>query len=234
MKYLLNLVFLFFVVSSFAQNKKEDVLYLNNGSVIRGMLLPDSGQLVRIQTLDGSVWVFNRQDFRSIGREKRFRTVYTDTSGFSHYTELGVLASGETTRDGFSTAAFSIQTINGYKIGQYAMLGIGVGLDLYTTQTMLPLFLSFRGDLTKRTAVVPFYFIDAGYGTNLTKDSDNGTHFKGGAMYAAGVGLKLPFSQSGGCLISFGYRYQQSKFNRGADEIDNKYRRLAIRAGFFL
>lgn len=54
----------------YAQNRTIDVIYLNNGSIIRGMVIetiPDS--LVKIQTADGSLFVFEMSEVTRITKE---------------------------------------------------------------------------------------------------------------------------------------------------------------------
>lgn len=234
MRISLLILFVLFFVGAVAQGKKETVVYLKNGSVIRGQLIGSSDQQTRILTQDGSIWSFSKAELDSVRSEKRFRNFAYKTKGFAHFSELGPLVAGKTTVDGVTTAAFSFQTVNGYKFNQFAMLGFGTGVDLYATQTIVPLFASFRGDIATNGTVLPFYFIDAGYGANITQDSQAGEDFKGGLLYAAGIGVKIPFNRSAGFLLSIGYRYQATQSIRNQDQIDTKYRRLAIRAGFFL
>ena len=232
----ISMLFLFclFFTGTYAQGKKDNVLYLKDGSVIRGQVLDSSDQKIRILAADGSIWAVSSNELDSVGTAKRYRNYSYKSSGFAHFTELGPLVAGKTTVDGVTTAAFSFQTVNGYKINQFAMLGFGTGVDLYATQTIVPLFASFRGDFAKSGTVIPYYFIDAGYGANITQDSQAGEEFKGGLLYAAGLGLKIPFNRSAGFLLSLGYRYQATESIRNQAQIDTKYRRFAIRAGFFL
>jgi hypothetical protein len=230
------LFFLSFVVSgTYAQSSKtEDVLYLKNQWVIRGKILEQNNNSIKIQTHEGNIFVFPAGDVEKISQEKIWRNFVYKSRGFANFTELGPLIAGKTTIDGVTTAAFSFQTVNGYKFSQYATAGIGVGADLYATQTVLPVFASFRGDLSKAGSVIPFYFADGGYGINITQNSDNGTAFKGGPMYAAGLGVKIPFNRSAGFLLSFGYRYQKTSYSYNNISTDVTYNRLAVRAGFFL
>ena len=65
-------------------------------------------------------------------------------------------------------------------------------------------------------------------------NSANGTAFKGGIMYADGLGVKIPFNRDAGFLLSFGYRYQKTSYTYNAISTDIIYNRLAVRAGFFL
>jgi hypothetical protein len=229
------LLFSIFVNTINAQSAKtEDVVYLKNQWVIRGKLIEQNSNSIKIQTHDGNIFVFSLADVERLAKEKIWKIFNYKEVGFANFTELGPLVAGKTTIEGVTTAAFSFQTVNGYKFSQYAMAGIGVGADLYATQTILPVFASFRGDFSKKGSVIPFYFGDAGYGINITQNSANGTDFKGGAMYAIGIGLKVPFNRSAGFLLSLGYRYQKTSYDYNMTSTQITYNRLAIRAGFFL
>jgi hypothetical protein len=221
--------------STFSQSgKTEDVVYLKNQWVIRGQILNRDSASVKILTHDGNTFVFSANEIDKIVIENTWRGFTYRKKGFANFTELGPLIAGKTTIDGVTTAAFSFQTINGYKFSQHAMLGLGLGADLYATQTILPVFGSFRGEISKGGSAIPFYFADAGYGINITQNSANGTAFKSGVMYALGLGLKIPFNRSSGFLLSAGYRYQKTSYSVSNSSTNVLYKRLAVRAGFFL
>ncbi len=213
---------------------KDDVIYLKNKNIIRGHIIKKNDSLYTIQTADGSIYNYMLPYVEKVVQEKAYHNFINKANGFAHYTELGTLVAGKTTQQGVTTAAFSFQTVNGYKFNQYAMLGFGVGADLYATQTIVPLFASLRGDIISTGNVVPFYFADAGYGANITQKSPGSDNFKGGLLYAAGLGLKIPFNRTAGFLLSLGYRYQKTSYNINNTSTDVLYKRLAIRAGFFL
>ena len=214
--------------------KSEDVIYLKNKGSIRGKILDKNDNQVRIQTNDGSVWVYALNDIDNIKQEKKFGGYHYKTKSFAHFTELGPLVAGKTTVEGVTTAAFSFQTVNGYKFSQLAFAGAGIGADLYAIQTIIPVFGSFRGDISTTGSVLPFYFADLGYGINITQNSSVNTNFKGGLSWAAGLGIKIPFNRNAGFLLSMGYRYQATSYLASGTEKDVSYSRLAIRAGFFL
>jgi len=232
-KCLLVFLFLLTVKTVFSQ-AKEDVLYLKNQNVVRGVIIEKNDSTLKIRTADGSMYNYKRNEIDSITREKLYNNFMYKQSGFSNYTELGALIAGKTTIEGVTTAAFSFQTVNGYKFNQFAMLGAGVGADLYATQTIIPVFGTFRGDINHNGSAIPFYFVDAGYGVNITQKSANADNFKGGFLYAAGLGLKIPFNKTAGFLLSLGYRYQKTSYDNNNESTDVIYKRLALRAGFFL
>ncbi len=233
-KKLLVIVLAVLVVTAEAQTgRKEDVLYLKNEAVIRGKIISRDENRIKIQTAEGTVWVFNNADIEKVASEKPFGQFQNSAKGYMNYTELGPLVAGKTTIDGVTTAAFSFQTVNGYRFKRWLFTGAGAGVDLYATQTILPLFASVRGDLAGSNSIIPFYFADAGYGLNITQNSANSTDFSGGLQYAAGLGVKIPFNKSAGFLISFGYRHQSTSYKLNSTETKVQYNRLAIRAGFF-
>jgi len=214
--------------------KTEDVVLLKNEWVIRGKIISQNEQGVKIQTADGSIFYFEKGEIIRIAKEKRWSSFNYKEKGFASFTELGPLIAGKTTSDGVTTAAFSFQTINGYKFSQYAFVGLGLGADLYAIQTIIPVFVSFRGDLLRRGAVIPYYFGNLGYGINITQSSAGFSDFKGGLQFAAGLGLKIPFNRNAGFLVSLGYNYQKSSYLQSGQAKNIYYNRLAVRAGFFL
>lgn len=222
-------------IGAIAQSgRTEDVLYLKNESVFRGKILERNEARVKIQANDGNILVFAITEVEKITSEKRFGSYQYKQKGFAHFTELGPLIAGKTTIEGVTTAAFSFQSVNGYKFSKPAFLGFGIGADLYATQTIIPVFGSFRGDISTKGTVIPFYFVDAGYGINITQESSAGSKFKGGLTYALGLGAKIPFNRTAGFLISFGYRSQNTSFTQDNAQKEIQYNRLAVRAGFFL
>jgi hypothetical protein len=227
-----------FLILSFASSgqsaKMEDVVYLKNDWVIRGKIISRDGNGVRIRSGDGNIFHFSNSEIVNITREDRWTSFIYKAKGFASFTELGPLIAGKTTSGGVTTAAFSFQTINGYKFSQFAFLGFGAGADLYAIQTIIPVFAALRGDLTNHGTVIPYYYTNLGYGINITQTSDYNSDFKGGVQYAAGLGLKIPFNRSAGFLLSLGYNYQSTSFNEQGKLTKVDYSRLAIRAGFFL
>ena len=177
-----------------AQQAIEQVLYLKNGWVLRGRLLsPPAADPVRLATADRNEFVFRRAEIDSL-RERpappaRVLGVAYKARGFGHFTELGALAGRNTSRS-VNTSAFSFQTVNGYKFGQWVFVGLGMGADLYATQSLVPLFASVHGDFTRRGTLLPFYSLDVGYGINIT-GRDNApaqpVTYRGGTLWAAGA-----------------------------------------------
>lgn len=219
--------------SSFAQ-KTEDVIYLKNGWIIRGSITQKTDTQVTITSSDRNVFVLRSDEILKISREMLPAEYNLKQRGFSHFVELGPLASQNTGELNVNTSAFSFQALSGYKFNQYAFLGAGAGVDLYATQTFFPVFATFRGDLLSKKQFVPFYFTDFGYGINGTNNASPGISYKGGTIFAAGLGLKIGLSKNAGVMISLGYRNQRYGSVRNGQDVDDNYNRIALRAGFYL
>ncbi len=222
-----------------AQTATEDVLYLRNGSVLHGQRLPPrpaAPNVVRLQLPTRDVLAFPGAEIDSMRRQPLPPSGPAERRrGFGHYTELGALAA-RNTNSSVNTSAFSFQTVNGYRFRPAVFVGAGIGVDLYATQSILPVFGSLRGELLARGPLRPFYFVDGGYGFNLTGRDEavaGPVAYAGGALWAAGVGLKVLFNNQTGFLVSVGYRVQQTALTRaGEARQDIEFQRLALRAGF--
>jgi sRNA-binding regulator protein Hfq len=103
---LLVIIFaILFGFQSFAQ-KKEDVVYLLNGWVIRGKIISKEQDKISIQSVDRNLYVFKSNEIKEI-REEEIPPVFNiKQKGFGHFTELGPLASQNTGELNVNTSAF--------------------------------------------------------------------------------------------------------------------------------
>ena len=225
-----------------AFGQSHDVLKLKNGSVIKGKIIPPTAdqaaqsQLddVAIETYDGSVWVFKTAEVAERSREPfKDPAIRYRSRGFEHYTELGPLAMSNRASNGITTSAFSFQTTNGYRFGQWLFAGIGVGADLYAVQTFVPIVLSIRGDFTNKGTKIPFYFVEGGHSINATSNDVLNINYRGGPTFAVGGGLKLLFHQSTAFIVGVGYRFQRATTERlDLPTVVEDFNRLTLRIGF--
>lgn len=230
--YLTFMLVLLFESFAYSQERKEGILYLKGGSAIRGRI-SQAQDTIKVETYDGSIFVFPRVQIDSIRAEKLIDpNVRYKQRGFVHYTELGPLAMSNRASNGVTTSAFSFQTTNGYKFNQWIYTGLGVGADLYAVQTFVPVVLSLRGDLTRKGTKIPYYFAESGFGFNATSNDVEGVRFGGGATCAAGLGLKILFNGNTGFTIAAGFRYQRSSVTESGIRTTEHFNRLTLRAGF--
>lgn len=70
LKLIMSILIILMPLTGIAQEKQEDVIYLKNGSIIRGTILetiPEKS--VKIQTKDGNILVYNMGDIERIAKE---------------------------------------------------------------------------------------------------------------------------------------------------------------------
>jgi len=70
-KYLALLLFVLITIDSFGQGNYQDVVYLKNGSIIRGLIIEQvPNEFIKIETADRNVFVFQIDDVERITKEK--------------------------------------------------------------------------------------------------------------------------------------------------------------------
>lgn len=224
----------------FSQSKTQDVVYLNNGSMIRGQLIErivDSH--VKIETIDGSIWVFKMEEVKeiaSIATEQVIKDFEMDTKGFYNISDIGILT-GRTTN--YSVTSVSAQTVNGYRFNEHFAAGIGVGIESFDV-ALAPLFVEGRYHLLKGK-FSPFVALQAGYAVPLEnyRDDTYGWTNQGGITANANIGIRNYFTENVAIVISAGFRHQRST-SKGRDwwfaegdilKTHNYYNRIVLRMG---
>lgn len=142
---------LFVVFIATAQENLEDVVYLKNGTIYRGIIIEQvPNESIKIEIAGGSVFHVAMADIQKITKEQRWKSPYKtaenntasstenkpettrqtrpDSSYIPHYKKkrghffLAELRGGP--------ANGGVRIINGYKFGRFGFLGVGVGMDI--------------------------------------------------------------------------------------------------------
>jgi hypothetical protein len=108
---------------------------------------------------------------------------------------------------GSSTESFALQTINGFRIGNW-YAGVGTGLDFYM-QRGVPLFADVRYHLSNQRKSF-FIYTDAGVHVPWVKNKEqrNIISQSTGLYTDAGVGFRLATKKGDAFLFSAGYTYK--------------------------
>lgn len=108
---------------------------------------------------------------------------------------------------GSSTESFALQTINGFRFGNW-YAGAGAGLDFYM-QRGVPLFADVRYHFSKNRKSF-FIYTDAGVHVPWIKNKDqrNIISQSTGLYTDAGVGFRLATKRNDAFLFSAGYSYK--------------------------
>lgn len=178
-KLLLTMLLLVGSLYSFAQNWQE-VVYLKNGSVIRGLVVEQqSGVSLKIQTADGSLFVFPMSEVEKIIKEfPQQKTIGQSKYSIENINDPIVKAETVKTRgyrgfvDGGFTAGYDFvcevaNTSHGYQFNPYFFVGGGLGLHCFLIDgcVNVPIFANVRANfLNKKCSPFVDYKIGASLG----------------------------------------------------------------------
>jgi hypothetical protein len=205
----------------------EDVVYLKNGSIVRGTIIEQiPNQTIKIQTKDQNVFVFKSDEIEKIVKEK---SASADTdfqplkNRFGGYTELnlalGLTSYSEQMVDNFGQnmgtrnvsggLSFGFKFVGGYRFSENVFAGLGLGLDHFPSQyelsdetsvRFLPLTLDLRTSITK-TKRSPVLNLAIGYAFGLDEVT-------GGLVIHPQMGYQTYLSSKVAYNFSFGYKWQ--------------------------
>ncbi|MDP5171877.1 MAG: hypothetical protein NWR72_16630 [Bacteroidia bacterium] len=191
---------------------EEDVVYLKNGSMIRGTITEQvPGESVTIQTFDGTVFHFPTTAIDRVALEP------------SRYTRIKVAYNGKVVPVLYPTSpgwyrgnAVSIAGNNtnsnlhiairyGYRWKHWLQTGVITGMDPYQAGLILPFQAELRGDLFPKP-ITPHYFMQGGYGLAANR-GPNHRVFNGGLTYHVGGGLTFRTRRKYDLQFSLGYKW---------------------------
>jgi hypothetical protein len=242
-------IFLLLITLLFASNfakaqKTQDVVFLENGSILRGEIqdFSDSSK-VRLLTADGSIWVFDTSEVFKTTVMPAYHSkqqLNPMKNGFYNTTDFGILF-GQGTY--YSTQTASLNMVNGYQINPNFAVGLGIGFEGYDVP-LAPIFVEAKYFLLKKS-FSPFVSLQSGYSLPLSNYilSDGKRANKGGVMLGANIGFRKYLTDHFGLIASVGYRYQESHSseeyywwgwegdNNSSTEITRYYNRFAVRFG---
>lgn len=227
---IIALLFLAIPLDSAAQAPTEDVVYMKNGTILRGKLLEYSpAGDVKVEILGGTVLVYPAADvdkitkepaksgsvlqqpltngYNSYVRPPKKPFVYK-TKGIGNITDVGLMIGSE--------AGVAIHTIGQYVFNPRLQLGAGIGIDRLTWGLKLaPIYIDFRGEVLKESPITPMYIAQAGW--TLPMESNDGdwiTNVKGGPMAAFGFGLKFNTRYGLRYHLSLTYKMEKASFDQ--------------------
>jgi len=245
------LILIVFVVFSWvdlsAQLNTIDAIYLKNGSVIRGKILEQTSEQVKIETNCENIFVFETDQILEIKKETTSVKMNQNDSfspkelkGFYNYSTFGLMAGNSEETKGFS---FTFQTTGGYNFSQFLGVGLGVGLEELKTE-LVPVFFHVQSHLLNKPNT-PFVDFQIGYSFPLseTKSDDYSEYnYDGGLNLGFDFGICSYKSSHRAFSITAGYRYQLLKESRiynyyywGGSTLETttyEFNKIVVRLGF--
>lgn len=181
----------------FAQNGMQDVIYLKDGSIYKGMIIETVPNVsYKIESRDGNVFAVKIDEVEKITKEEIERKNRSGYGWGHHRWKNDSIAYKTRTKGYFNEVQVLIENVqggvrmvNGYKFNRFAYLGIGIGIDRVFTNPFnpringlekkelagiyLPLYLFHAGDGPSKGRFTPFYAIEAGYAMAFKGFGDN-------------------------------------------------------------
>jgi hypothetical protein len=234
---ILSFLFLLKSFSANAQKKiTEDVIYLKNGSIIRGKIIENKpNETIKIKTTDRNEWVFRQEEIEKIQTEeyKPEREFFSKNKGIYYVISTGLIIGN---RNNWNTNLnFTNYFAAGYKFHRLLGVGGAAGLDVTDDILFFPLMLETRGNLLDK-AVTPYYFVQAGYSLPVNSSNSGDKELKGGVIFNPSLGLQFSLSKDVAMLLDAGIKIQKYHTymqTRGGDiKRDITLRRLTMRLGF--
>lgn len=222
MRKLLLLLTLLLSISTYvaAQNYTE-VVYLKNGSVIKGVIIEQVPNVsLKIKTGDGSLIICQMNEVKKIIKEERYTRDYrTDIDnrkaarntlkGYKGFVDFGYIAD----LSDYDANKVEISTSHGYQFNNYFYLGGGVAADFYTDADLIavPIFVDFRANFINKK-VTPFADIKTGYSVGDVE----------GAYVSTGIGVRFSLKGKKAINLKLEYNYQQYN-DHGDYSYNNNY-----------
>jgi hypothetical protein len=195
------------------------VLYLHNGSVIRGQIQAQRvGEWVRIELLGGDELTIAQAEIEQIRREislfrkvklrlrKELLPIQLQHNGLFQHFSFGMGAYQGLNGELLSP---SIGYRLGYQFHPRLRVGVGIGLDKYVGGNIAPFMLHLSGDLLRRKSITPCYVLEGGYGIAAGRTWRFDV-LEGGPMAHAGVGIHFFTRSRYHWMLTLGYKFQET------------------------
>lgn len=200
-----------------AQGNYEDVVYLKNGSVIRGMIIEQIPN-VSIKIKSGpNIFVYKMDEIEKFTKEEVAGSSTTagapgdfgfkPNKGYAGNFEIGL-----SHYPAGNLPMFAVNIVNGYQFSRHFTMGLGVGAEVSTKSVH-----NFNAGLDMRayflkSRVTPFFNFAAGYNAMLQSYEDyyyggSTTDVYHGFTFAPAFGARVAINKKVAATISLGYRY---------------------------
>lgn len=198
------IVFLFVLICGYGAgiaDELQEVVYLKNGSVVRGVIIEQiPGESLKIQTADGSIFAYKMAEVEKMTKEKNpyaapKRRINNLAAGYKGFIDFGYTFD----LSDYDAAKIEFMTSHGYQFSPYFYLGAGIGLHYYTgiEDISVPLFANVRANMMTGN-VTPF--VDGKIGYSLGEVD--------GFYFSPSLGCRIAVAERTGINLSLGYVMQ--------------------------
>ena len=222
---ILSLFLLIICLTSFSESMgqrrvfEEDVVYLKNGSILRGKIVEQiPNQSVSIEVFSGTIYTYQTSEIEKITREpskyitirakmyKAYLPITYRKKGA--YQQLSLGTAFNQNRWNEPTTSVNLNYRIGYHFNTHLNVGAGTGFDFYEGGTILPMFVDVWGDLFDKK-ITPTYMVNLGYGHGLSGTWRHNV-FEGGFMSHGAFGVKFNTRSKNEFFVTIGYKAQHT------------------------
>lgn len=206
MKKILLLILLcaFFLAGSFAQSK-EDVVYLKNGSILRGKVSENiTGVKTTIEIIGHNIIVIPDSAINLILMDQKIPANQRESKASPVEMAATVNFYGGSQNSGGFTF------ITSYRLPFRLAVGGGIGIEWFDHQ-QIPFMADIKYYFLKGSWS-PYVYTQGGYAVPLSqKGDDEWTEYRGGSLAGIGAGMRFNFSNRNALFFCLGYRYQKTE-----------------------
>lgn len=243
--YLLLIICMAFLMpqhSSAQGDDRIDVIYLKNGTIYRGTIIEQVPNVsYKIEITGGSVILVKVEDVDKITKEAKPTHAMTREEWTGHQSRSRSRPyRGYKDKGAFMQMQLNLvyagggpRIIAGYKINQFAMLGLGVGIGGLVGGVnkasmgdaepyagfYFPFFVYYSGEILQKD-ITPFYAVEIGYAMANNFNGGGGYNYyyspqpyyslRGGVMGSAGFGVRFYRGRQFVCSLSANLDVQNS------------------------
>jgi hypothetical protein len=233
-----------FLIPAFAQKGKKDIVYLKSGGIIKGQIITNDLDHIRINS-SGNQWVFKMAEVDSISKHSKVVSERSPAQDYFFDTSLGFLIGNS---GNSQIAPFSFMTSFNYKVVDKLYVGAGLGAE-FLDETYMPAFAQFRYKF-RETSFTPIVNLQVGYQVPLEKESrtnfnnynvDYTSYYQnnqklqteGGFLINPSIGFQQFTSDNIGWFFMVGYRYHQLNYSGdNGYKLETNISRLSLKIGF--
>ena len=201
-------LFILFSLISFAQSEHIDVVYLKNGTIVKGMiieLIPKKS--LKIKTADESVFSYEINEVEKITKEPLVKEAGSVSNGAGlkkGYTFIGEFGYQRGTMEG-EMKRLKFDVINAYQINPYFSAGVGLGFRYYLDDPemrLCPVFVDLRAYFSNK-AITPYLGMSVGYTFWANREFE-----QVGWMLHPSLGVSFKVFEAARINVSLGYENQ--------------------------
>lgn len=182
---------------------KSDVVYLKNGSILRGKVIDNEpGVKTTIEIVGSNIIVIPDSVIRIVEMDQRVPAKEYEIKGYPVEMASAVSFYGGSQNSGGFTF------ITSYRFPFRLSVGVGIGIEWFDHQ-QIPFMADAKYYFIKGS-LSPYIYAQGGYAVPLSQEGDDEwTKYKGGMLAGTGAGMRFNFTKRNALFFSLGYRYQK-------------------------